>query len=263
MQMQIGSGDWQNTSSVTISSNCTVNARLTDGKNYTGTASITESKIDKTGPANVTLTQGTITADSIAVTASATDAESGIASYTFYVNGEQKQSGVNSAFNATLLAASTSYTIKMEVKNGAGAVETKSITATTKAYRAPYIYNTQYLGRATSSSGYWRSYTKGYTGWAWVIKARDYYSGSYEGCYALIIHANDRYNNTGSMWTSTSSSEGDYNSKYGNKGWHNTADIAFNFNGQDYYMTNLNSTVGTKIIFRWSKWNTNTNMELW
>ena len=152
---------------------------------------------------------------------------------------------INSAFNATLLAASTSYTIKMEVKNGAGAVETKSITATTKAYRAPYIYNTQYLGRATSSSGYWRSYTKGYTGWAWVIKAIDYYSGSYEGCYALIIHANDRHNNTGSMWTSTSSSEGDYNSKYGNKGWHNSADTAFYFNGQDYYMTNLNSTVGT------------------
>ena len=114
--------------------------------------------------------------------------------------------------------------------------------------RALLIYNTQYLGRATSSSGYWRSYTKGYTGWAWVIKARDYYSGSYEGCYALIIHANDRYNNTGSMWTSTSSSEGDYNSKYGNKGWHNTADIAFNFNGQGYYMTNLNSTVG-KVSF--------------
>ena len=117
----------------------------------------------------------------------------------------------------------------MEVKNNAGAVETKSITATTKAYRAPYIYNTQYLGKVTSSDGYWRTYTKNYTGWAWVIKAQE----NGWGMYALIIHASDRYNNNGNVYTN-SKSDG---------AWNNTCDVAFDYDGQGYYMSWINSDV--------------------
>ena len=88
-----------NTSSVTISSNCTVNARLTDGRNYTGTASITESRIDKTAPTISSFTAGTVTTSTIPVTVSASDSGgSGISNYKFYLGSELKATQTTSSY---------------------------------------------------------------------------------------------------------------------------------------------------------------------
>ena len=113
-------------------------ARLTDGKNYGGEASITI--LDAVAP-TVTIASTSSTTDSISVTATATDNEAGMGSspqYTFYI---KKTAEVDSAYMQIGSSASTSvtkggleqktsYTIKVEVADIAGnkGQATKEIT---------------------------------------------------------------------------------------------------------------------------------------
>ena len=131
IQYQVNSitGTWTTGTNVTgIANGSTVYARLTDGVNATGYASVVIA--DKTAP-TVTLTQGTITVNSIAVMAKATDGQSGVKSYAFFVNNEQKQTGSSGTYNATNLNPGANYTIKVVVKDNAGNSTEKSVTATT------------------------------------------------------------------------------------------------------------------------------------
>ena len=63
---------------VTFKSNGIIYARINDGKIYSSSSTLSLTKIDTTGPVNVSLTKGTVTTNSITVVANATDNESGI-----------------------------------------------------------------------------------------------------------------------------------------------------------------------------------------
>ena len=110
-----------------------------------GTSTITAYTIDKAGNVSsaktqvvnkdvtaptATLTVGTKTENSIAVSVSASDTTSGLATYTYYLNGVNKGTAGNS-FSFTGLSAVTSYTLKAVVTDKAGNTVTKTVTAST------------------------------------------------------------------------------------------------------------------------------------
>ena len=142
-------GNWTTGNSVTgINHNETVFARLTDGNNYGDEASITI--IDGTAP-SVTVTQGTITTKSIAVSVSSSDAQTGMAaspSYSYYIKKTSEGSypttasytGTNTSYTFDNLEHKTSYDMKVTTQDIAGNVGTEIITNVT----------TNTLGGATS-----------------------------------------------------------------------------------------------------------------
>ena len=112
-----------------------------------GTSTITAYTIDKAGNVSAaktqvvnkdvtaptaTLTVGTKTENSIAVSVSASDATSGLATYTYYLNGVNKGTAGNS-FSFTGLSAGTTYTLRVDVTDKAGNAATKTTTASTIA----------------------------------------------------------------------------------------------------------------------------------
>ena len=115
-----------------------VYARLIDGVNYTD---IISTKIEDNISPTVELVTGDITTDTINVTANATDSESGIASYDFYIKPEPEQDysntpnqrGTKSTFSANGLSKGTNYTIKVIVSDKAGNIADKEILVKTIA----------------------------------------------------------------------------------------------------------------------------------
>ena len=91
---------------------------------------------EDTTPPTVTIIEGEITSNSITITVSANDPESGLASenaYIYYLNGAEHTRNNSSSCTFTGLTASTSYTIKVEVYNGVGIKGEDSITISTSA----------------------------------------------------------------------------------------------------------------------------------
>ena len=110
----------------------TVNARLTDGTNAGSHATIT---ILDDGNPTVSVSIGEIGETSVAVSVSASDAESGLATtdtYKYYANNELKHTGTEASFTITGLTAGTKYTIKVEAYDKAGnsGSDTKEVTTT-------------------------------------------------------------------------------------------------------------------------------------
>ena len=120
----------------------TVYARLTDGTNAGDYAST--SIEDKTAP-NVTVNKGTTTSNSIRVSVTASDGQSGMASsltYTYYIKAttgntyEQKASNGNASYTFTGLTQGITYDIKVEVQGdnagnkGAGTTQATTGTVT-------------------------------------------------------------------------------------------------------------------------------------
>ena len=165
-------GEWIEGNKVdNLKNNDEVNARVTDGTNGSDYTTI---KITDTIPPTVTLAQGTTTVNSIEAKVTATDEQSGVASYTFFLNDEEKQTGDNTTFNATGLQPGVSYTIKVVVKDNAGNSTEKSITITTKDHNGDLknaggvqvatepggLYNTPYYYYSvTTSTPYQESYS--------------------------------------------------------------------------------------------------------
>ena len=137
-QVDSTSGNWTNISNGGTVSNLqhsqTVYARLTDGTNYGDYASA--SIVDGTPPTVSSITTGTITQDSIQVTVSASDGQSGLATsntYKYYLNGTLKDTLTANSYTFTGLKSETSYTIKAETFDKAGLKGEKSITVSTTA----------------------------------------------------------------------------------------------------------------------------------
>ena len=110
----------------------TVYARLTDGTNAGDYAAI--NIIDGIDP-TVSLTVGTITETSIAVSVSASDGQSGLAdtgTYKYYLNNDLKQTTESESYTFTGLTGGTKYTIKVEAYDKAGHAgsDTKEVTTT-------------------------------------------------------------------------------------------------------------------------------------
>ena len=107
-----------------------VYARLTDEVNNTGYTSI---QIKDTVKPNVTLAKGTVTTRSITVSASAEDnykmPDKPI--YTFYLNGEEKQSSEKESCTFDRLTSNQEYTIKVSVKDAVGNPGTSETKITT------------------------------------------------------------------------------------------------------------------------------------
>ena len=89
---------------------------------------------EDTTPPTVTIIEGEITSNSITITVSANDPESGLASenaYIYYLNGAEHTRNNSSSCTFTGLTAETQYTIKVEVYNGVGIKGEDSITVST------------------------------------------------------------------------------------------------------------------------------------
>ena len=149
-------GSWQtitNNGNVTgINHNETVYARLTDGLNYGEYASIT---IKDTIAPSVEIIEGEITHESIEISVTANDNETGLATentYKYFLNNELKATKTEATYTYEGLMPETAYDIKVEVYDKAGNVgtETKNInTIEEQAIEAGDIAKnpTEYYGK--------------------------------------------------------------------------------------------------------------------
>ena len=139
IQYQVGStseSGWSvaANSPVTVSNldhGSTVYARLWDGNNGGSHAAI--NILDGINP-TVSLTVGTITETSIAVSVSASDGQSGLAesgTYKYYLNNSLKQTTTERSYTFTGLTGGTKYTIKVEAVDKAGRTGSDTTQATT------------------------------------------------------------------------------------------------------------------------------------
>ena len=124
-QVNSTSGSWTNISNNGTVGNLqhgqTVYARLYDGTNYGDYASA--SIVDGIKPTVSSITTGTITSNSIQVTVSASDGQSGLATsgtYKYYLNGTLKSTQTSSSYTFEGLTGETQYTIKVEAFDKAG-----------------------------------------------------------------------------------------------------------------------------------------------
>ena len=131
-------GQWTTISSggqVTgLNHNDTVYARLTDGNNYGDYASVTIK--DGTPPTISNITPSNITYNSVTVTVTASDGQSGLATngtYKYYLNSETtpRETNTTGSYTFTGLNAETGYTIKVVVTDKAGNEAEGTTTATT------------------------------------------------------------------------------------------------------------------------------------
>ena len=137
----------------------TVYARLTDGTNAGDYAST--SIVDGIAP-TVTVNKGATTSNSIAVSVTASDSQSGMASsltYTYYIKKStesaytQKASNSSSSYTFTGLTQGTSYNIKVEViGDKAGNKGTGTVTGTTSTVTSGTVTGAITFGSTTWSS---------------------------------------------------------------------------------------------------------------
>ena len=113
-----------------LAHNTNVYARLTDGTNAGEYAS---TSIKDTVAPTVSIAPSNITSNSVKLTVTASDGQSGLADsgrYTYYLNNTQKASNNTNSYTYTGLTASTQYTLKVVVKDKAGKTTEKSTTIT-------------------------------------------------------------------------------------------------------------------------------------
>ena len=119
---------------------------------------------EDTTPPTVRIAEGAITQNSITINVTANDSESGLASekpYIYYLNGAEYERSNSSSCTFTGLTASTQYTIKVEVYNGAGIKGEDSVIITTEDLifnskeikeNAQEFYGAEVLGYSTDHS---------------------------------------------------------------------------------------------------------------
>ena len=137
IQYQVGgtTGTWTTIDSggqVTgLNHNDTVYARLWDEKNA-GTAASVE--IRDTGKPSVSVSTSNLTSNSVTLTVTASDAETGLATsetYTYYLNNGSATPSTSNTHNYTGLTDGTTYELKVVVKDKAGNTQEASTTITT------------------------------------------------------------------------------------------------------------------------------------
>ena len=134
-QVNSTSGIWTQIASGGIIGNLNHNdnvyARLTDGNNVGSHATLVI--IDNTPP-TVSISTSGLTYNSVTLTVTASDAQSGLADsgrYTYYLNNTQKASNNTNSYTFTGLTDGTQYTLKVVVKDRAGKTTEKSTAITT------------------------------------------------------------------------------------------------------------------------------------
>ena len=134
-QVNSTSGSWTKIASGgtigNLNHNDNVYARLTDGNNVGSYATCAIK--DDIAP-TVSISTSNLTYNSVKLTVTASDAQSGLADsgrYTYYLNNSQKASNNTNSYIFTGLSGSTTYTLKVAVKDKAGKTTEKSTTVTT------------------------------------------------------------------------------------------------------------------------------------
>ena len=129
------SGTWnniENNGTITgLSHGDTVYARLWDGTNESDYAS---ANIKDTIAPTVSISTSNVTSKSVTIKVTANDAQSGLVTsgtYEYYLGDELKVANTNSSYEYTGLDSSTTYTLKVIVKDKAGNATSKSTTVTT------------------------------------------------------------------------------------------------------------------------------------
>ena len=112
-----------------LNHNDIVYARLIQDNHYGEEASATVK--DTTPPTISNISTSNITSNSISVTVTASDNETGIASYTYTINGGSQASNTTGSHTFTGLNGGTQYTIQVAVTDKAGYVATDTITTNT------------------------------------------------------------------------------------------------------------------------------------
>ena len=147
-QVNSTSGTWTRISSGgtigNLNHNDNVYARLTDGNNVGSHATLVI--IDNTPP-TVSISTSGLTYNSVKLTVTASDAQSGLADsgrYTYYLNNTQKASNNTNSYTFTGLSGSTTYTLKVIVKDRAGKTTERTTQITTTA--TPISSTASYVG---------------------------------------------------------------------------------------------------------------------
>jgi len=138
------------TASVVFNSNGSIIARIYDGTNYKTASSFTVAGIDTTSP---TVSLGVIskTSNTINVSATAADTDSGISKYEFAIDtGAYVDNGTTSTYTYSNVTAGT-HTLKVRVTNGSGLTTETSITTSPTDITVP-TYVVSPSGYATSKT---------------------------------------------------------------------------------------------------------------
>ena len=147
-QVNSTSGSWTKIASGgtigNLNHNDNVYARLTDGNNVGSYATCAIK--DDIAP-TVSISTSNLTYNSVKLTVTASDAQSGLADsgiYTYYLNNSQKASNNTNSYTFTGLSGSTRYTLKVVVKDRAGKTTERTTQITTPA--APISSTASYVG---------------------------------------------------------------------------------------------------------------------
>ena len=146
---------WYKTTSTTPSivyeKNGVLYALTSDGKNISGTSTFTISKIDTSAP-SASMSIGSIKTDRATITATCSDAQSGITKYEYSKDNGTTwiTNGTTNNYTFTGLTKETSYQYKVRCTNGSGLTKEASSTSSTLGFTNPTIKQTS----QTPTSGY-------------------------------------------------------------------------------------------------------------
>ena len=133
------------TATITIKANGSINAQTGDGTNIKAATTATVTKIDTTAP-SAAVAVGTIKTDRVTLTATCSDAESGLATKAYEYSNDGGTTWTNATSSATYtytgLTQSKQYTFKVRCTNGSGLTKVGEKLGTTAGITAPTIdYN--------------------------------------------------------------------------------------------------------------------------
>lgn len=131
LQYSTNGSTWANYSSaITMTNNGAIYARVKDSTGQVGGyATGNVSNIDRTPP-SVTTSVGSVTYNSAKLTVSASDSQSGIANYKYYLGSTLKATTTTNNYTFTGLTIGTTYTLKVVVTDKVGNTTERSGTAT-------------------------------------------------------------------------------------------------------------------------------------
>ena len=176
--------------------NDTVFARLTDGYNVGTEASVTIK--DEIAPIISNVSTSNLTYDSVTVTVTANDEQSGLATsgtYEFYINNEKKATETNNSYTFKKLTAGTEYNIKVVVKDKANNEQSKEIKiATLDAFyvEAPNVVEGMTPVKYVSGTG-WVKTTTSDPEW-YNYSTNNLYGGADAKSWANVVLADSTFN---------------------------------------------------------------------
>ncbi len=198
LQYSTNGSTWANYSSaITMTNNGAIYARVKDSTGQVGGyATGNVSNIDRTPP-SVTVSVGSVTQNSAKLTVSASDSQSGIANYKYYLGSTLKATTTTNNYTFTGLSIASTYTLKVVVTDKAGNTTEKSGTATTTlpstSNTKPFLPPGATVTNPNIETGLSIKDSKG-NEWVWIEVPKSIYpSGTSSTNYTAIENAMKTY----------------------------------------------------------------------